>query len=1167
MRFVSFHLLKFGAFTDHVLQFGDAVGRLHLVYGANESGKSTTLRAVGDLLFGFGTQTPDGFLHGPTALRVGAKVATDDGRALEFYRRKGRTKTLLDAAGKAIVGDPLTPLLGAVDRSSFERLLGLDHERLRRGGEELLKEGGSVAMGLFQAGAGVASVRQVLERLTADADALYRPRGSTQSINVGLKRWAEERSKIHQSSTSGEAYHRLDVQLREVEKQLDSHEQCMVQLQTRRRQRERIRSNLGPLAVRRSLLDEIEELRSVPRLSEETSRRRLDAEEQLHRATAKLEQTVARDAERRAEHEALRVPVALIAATSRIGQLHKTLNVVANAVDDLPKREAQELELRSRVERLLHDAALRVPVAEAEQHLPAAPEVQLIRRLADERERLAARRTELSSNRVDLEGELKVTQNALEAIPEPRNPALLERAIKQALALGSVEQRLSELEQDAGQQQRNIEQRLAALPLFGGSVDRLRALQTPVEATVARFAEEWQQCTVALRDAEQRLAEAVEAKAVAGEQLERIRQGGELATDEAVAQARERREAGWGLIRRAYIDGSEDVSEELIHFDPTAALPAAYEASVRGADELGDRRQAEATRVARFEHALAQLQKCKQTEASWMQRVQVARTRLVEQKNDWTKQWAPLEVEPLPPAEMRDWLRERAAIVEAATRAASAVALWEAERAKLNDAQQRLLHALLEIGQTATEQKTLRNTLDIAEDTAHRYRQALERRATLGEALAQLHKKREILVVRLRDTERELEQWSVKWAAALRGVGRGAECHPEEVRSLLEVFESLRVELTKWRDLAHRVRAMRADREALEVAVADLVPELAPELGTLPALVAAEHLVGMLEDAKILMNRRQHLEGEIERAKGEMGTARQQIDLARGALGRLCELAGCVSPAELEGIELKANRKHQAERELREVEKQLLANGGGHGLDELVGESEGADAEALAAELQAMEVELREQQERIKVLVERRSELRHELRAMTGSDDAAEGAQRAELLVGRLKEDTEQWLVMKVAAELLRHGLERYRERNQGPLIGRAGEQFAALTLGRYAKLAVDYDTQDRPILKGVRSDGNEVGVDGMSDGARDQLYLALRLAVLEQFLSKGEKLPVIADDLLVHFDDERSSAALAALGELAQRTQVLYFTHHATVVELARKQLGAQRLVVHQLP
>ena len=89
-----------------------------------------------------------------------------------------------------------------------------------------------------------------------------------------------------------------------------------------------------------------------------------------------------------------------------------------------------------------------------------------------------------------------------------------------------------------------------------------------------------------------------------------------------------------------------------------------------------------------------------------------------------------------------------------------------------------------------------------------------------------------------------------------------------------------------------------------------------------------------------------------------------------------------------------------------------------------------------------------------------------------------------------------------------------------------------------------------------------------MSDGTRDQLYLALRIATLERYLSQpgAEPLPLIVDDILLNFDDARSEATLSVLGELAALTQVMFFTHHSRLVELARRVIPPGCLFVHGL-
>jgi uncharacterized protein YhaN len=87
-----------------------------------------------------------------------------------------------------------------------------------------------------------------------------------------------------------------------------------------------------------------------------------------------------------------------------------------------------------------------------------------------------------------------------------------------------------------------------------------------------------------------------------------------------------------------------------------------------------------------------------------------------------------------------------------------------------------------------------------------------------------------------------------------------------------------------------------------------------------------------------------------------------------------------------------------------------------------------------------------------------------------------------------------------------------------------------------------------------------------MSDGTQDQLYLALRLASLEKFSADGEPLPLLVDDALVNFDNARAGAALKVLADLEPKTQVIFFTHHQHMVELAGEAVSGQILHVQNL-
>ncbi|MDP2827447.1 MAG: hypothetical protein Q8O37_02450, partial [Sulfuricellaceae bacterium] len=136
------------------------------------------------------------------------------------------------------------------------------------------------------------------------------------------------------------------------------------------------------------------------------------------------------------------------------------------------------------------------------------------------------------------------------------------------------------------------------------------------------------------------------------------------------------------------------------------------------------------------------------------------------------------------------------------------------------------------------------------------------------------------------------------------------------------------------------------------------------------------------------------------------------------------------------------------------------------------------------------------------------------------------------------------------------------RESKQGPMLARASEVYSGLTQGAFNKLVVDYESEPLK-LSGQRATGELVDIEGMSEGTRDQLYLALRLAALELHLEQTVSLPFIADDLFINYDDGRAKAGLEALGRLSEMTQVIFLTHHEHLVPVAQSVFGENLNVV----
>lgn len=223
-------------------------------------------------------------------------------------------------------------------------------------------------------------------------------------------------------------------------------------------------------------------------------------------------------------------------------------------------------------------------------------------------------------------------------------------------------------------------------------------------------------------------------------------------------------------------------------------------------------------------------------------------------------------------------------------------------------------------------------------------------------------------------------------------------------------------------------------------------------------------------------------------------------------------------------------------------------------LDDLLKEAAASDTDEVPSALAELERVIQGLEEERQRLDQTLGGEKTVLAGMTGASAAADAALKAQEILATLRGGVERYLRVRTAAVLLRKEIERYREANQDPLLVRAGLLFGALTRGSFQSVRTEIGADDEAQLVGLRNDGRLVQVDGMSSGTRDELYLSLRLAALEHLVETTEAMPLIVDDVLINFDDERARAALEVLAEFSKRTQVILFTHHSRIREMAEE-------------
>ncbi|MBF0566718.1 MAG: hypothetical protein HQK89_15950, partial [Nitrospirae bacterium] len=701
---------------------------------------------------------------------------------------------------------------------------------------------------------------------------------------------------------------------------------------------------------------------------------------------------------------------------------------------------------------------------------------------------------------------------------------------------------------------------LSALSLWKGSLEEVSGIALPSLETVERFSrllqaieKELQQVNVKKNGASERIEKLTE-------ELIKLESGGAVPTIGELNNIRNERNKIWKRIRTAWIESTpiDEIMPE--------KLATEYERAIGNADESADRLWREAERVAKYSTLGAEKEQRGEELAGYDSKIEQLTANDHSIMAQWQAQWQPAAIMPLPPAEMKSWLYKHAKLVELVDgwkerlRAKDVVVdeikryfeLCTAELAGIcepGDEKDETLSGLLiraeEIIATLQDKEKKRSDLSRDIDKSdYQMRNHFAERERLGNAL---------------------NKWKNVWGKAVSGVGFDENASSEEVEAILVGLSRLFQKVNDIRKDQIRIDQIDEDARRFSDKVSELAGKYPSDLYGLPSEKAAFELIRRFDNGKENQKAAKTLVNRLRDIRRELAGIGRDLESAAIVLEKLMERAGCSNPEDLEEAEKRSTQYRELSMKLADIEDRMLDEG--VSMEELVRQAESIPPDMLSGEIQKAEnkeSEIKEQRDRLQVAI---GSIQKDLEDMDGnSHAAADAAAEAQEALASIRDNTERYVRWKLAVLLLDKEIERYRQDNQGPILKRAGEMFRCITLGAYAELTTDFNASDQPILLCMRNNGNRVPVEGLSDGTRDQLYLALRLASLEQHVERNKPLPLIIDDVLINFDDQRALATLKLLSETSGKTQILFFTHHMKLIELARSAVPSNLLKEHFL-
>lgn len=1140
MRFRELTLDRFGAIEASTLTFADHCG-LTVVYGANEAGKSTSLAAVGDFLFGVPQHSPHVSLFGVDALRIGATLVKADGEVLSLRRRKGRVRTLTTADGDAVEDTMLGSVLGGTTRDRFETLFGLDHQRLRTGGAQLLSAQGDIGRLIVEAGGGLKGLMERLERIDEELDRLFDTRRSERrAFYRALDAFTDADRAVKAGLVSVEAYVRAKQVVEDAEVDLKAVTEAEASLTaeiSRLGRLIRVAPVLRTLDQARAQLVEIERLGDLPATFDadvDTS------QTERGRAAAALLEAEARHQDLETRMAGLVADPRIIARETDIRDIAERAIHVAKAREDRDNRLNDLDDSNQQLDSLRARLGLSVDTDLAER-LPSAIVVEKVGALAAEA--VETRASLSAAEGRGAEGAEDVSR--LEAVVDAGVAAGRGVAIGVSLTdlttLPGLVQAWEARRRNADELERQA--RAEALALGFRDIEALEATPFPTAAAIGQETTQREAIASArTRLAEQRVAaEATRARAQA--EVTRQSAGATPASDEALSSARAERAAALAPLRSAHLAGDWPTDAQVRLSEVTAA-----DLALQVADGLADRHAAEAQRVA----ALTQAASLLEAAGGEIVAIDTAFETFARQHDARVSAFVaafPNAAEIYPELPSLAVAEEQRRVALKRWRDAGQLRLdAQADEVALSEPLQRLEFAERICGLTPLPQASVTDRVGPSVTAIADRERAHSDHLRDVEALKSARAAHQNTAVLVRQLQNKTVAWSEAWTPALAALGLGEDTPVDEAAATAIEWAAARGVLTTIEATRRRLSGMDRDEAELAERVRDLGAALNLVLPS-DAVAAAKMLSESWRDHEDRRRRHEELEPDLQVAVQALGRAKALAEACHRRLLQLAQRAG-VSPEDTDALAA-VGKAYTGYRILIEEIAALLSTlaraGDGVAEADLRAAWLERDPDVLKGELRAAELDLAKAAEERGPKLEALLNARGALAAYEDQGGANTALTERESATTELHEIVERYVELSLARDLLREAIDKVRAEQQDPLILRAGVLFQAMTRDAYDGVGADIDQKGEPIVVG-RQGARTVSVSEMSDGTRDQLFLAFRLAALENYCATAEPLPFIADDILVHFDDPRSEATLSVLADFAATTQVLLFTHHESI-------------------
>ncbi len=1157
MRFQSIRFEKVGPFENTVLEFQSKVG-LHLIHGPNEAGKTSALKQMMGFLFGFDAQSGDDFLFHHKFAKVQASVVTMGGEQKDGVVRDRARKVSLAGANE----QDLHPAnMGKVD---FGNLFAIDQMRLRGGSDALFSGKSDLQTILFESMTGLPSAGAIRKAIQERKDRLLKVRsGHISDLIKGIEKAGNEVKRI---LSELEKKGKEVAEYRSIGMELEQVKAAQVESQRKRSHLMWLSGGVGILEDIREKERELAELGPLPPVGVNFESDWIQANEEktrLESALATEQAAVTRYSDQLKEVAPSRLNTGqLVSIDTLVGDKKH----VKEAMNDLPGCIATQEETNRRILAWVADW---FPSRIGEKELTWLPTDREIKRISDAVSRLQSCQSQVDQVVTSLEEarlKLKNLQSKVDGLPGLEDIGNLKRTME--------EQAPSVTEVAHNKRGKELEKRRADLiaelnrmvpPVVGEAA--LERIAAPTNAEIQGIVEDWSNHQKRLGKCTDNIATIRNSIVVLEQKLNEFSEPGRTTVSRSQYDAtKELRDRTWDLIRGERKGKSADqnavwklVQDAKVGLD----LDETMTGLVARADEQADSLLANLDLVNKTERTQNDLDQARHDLHNAEADVLQEKTAGDSLKEEFGRKWGSWKAGPVPLENilgLPQWMEKVDRLHKELRSYQSEAADHRVQAEELTSFSERLSTLLGVKGSLSSLRANAK------EKISEREGQEKDRTALLAQRENQ-DANRDAAEQKVNEAKKALVLAKEEWDGLI--VSLGDPIHEKDRGMLAASIKEIQGLDDGRRKMAGRITNM-------ETVIFGFLKSLASVTGSLGMGDGpwSQHtwsgpfsiLETLAKEARETEGNRGSLKREWEQANFRLGENQILMDQNQSLLEKLLLATGCGLETEVPVLLEKIRLGKALKTEVDTKKSKLIQDMGVPLADyqNQLGQQKGTELRSQCEELDQASKELGDQ---VIGLVGNKSTMERVLGELVNSDTASKARMEGEQAKAQLEEAVREWKLNHLARCCLERAIEKQKSNDDQTPLSRAAHFFTKMTRERFE--SIEFDGTGEKLLLEIKRRGVEEPLSfskientGLSEGTADQLWLALRLAGIEarvnQMIQEGRNpMPIILDDVLVSFDEERTKAALEVLAEIGQKTQVILFSHHHHVSELAKMTLG----------